>query len=216
MGDVQTEQAQQEPDAENIETDQQSEPEAPEQQVEPEQPTVEELQKKLDAQIGINRKLEGRTKKDKATMDDLQRKLEAAGYEEPEEVRKQREADHAAVEKANNRIRSMSLKLAAKGKLSDPSDASKFIDMSEFDVDDDGEVDEDAISAAVDALVKSKPYLAAKGGEPAHFESPAAHQKEPRGNLSAAERAAEAERSGDSRAAAAQKAAWLGEISKKR
>ena len=54
------------------------------------------------------------------------------------------------------------VKAAAKGKLSDPGDAFKFLNLSDFKVSEDGEVDGDAINTAIDDLLKSKPYLGAQ------------------------------------------------------
>lgn len=50
---------------------------------------------------------------------------------------------------------------AAGGKLADPADAAAMLDLSQFTLDDDLEVDRTAIGKAIDELVKSKPYLAA-------------------------------------------------------
>lgn len=69
-----------------------------------------------------------------------------------------------ALQKANDRIRRSEVKAAAAGKLADPSDAYKFLDLASFEVDDDGNVDEDEIADAIDDLIKEKPYLAAQGG----------------------------------------------------
>jgi len=44
--------------------------------------------------------------------------------------------------------------------LADPADAVHFLDLSEFEVSEDGEVDSKAIAKAIDRLVKDKPYLA--------------------------------------------------------
>lgn len=76
----------------------------------------------------------------------------------------QREADAKAAAKANARILSAEVRAAAAGKLSDPSDALTFIDLSQFDVDDDGSVDQDEIASAISDLLTKKPYLAAQGG----------------------------------------------------
>jgi hypothetical protein len=78
------------------------------------------------------------------------------------EAREKAEAD--ALTKANARILKAEVKAAAAGKLSDPADALRFLDVSDFEVDADGNVDTDAIKEAVDDLLKSKPYLAAQGG----------------------------------------------------
>lgn len=69
----------------------------------------------------------------------------------------------AALSAANQRILKSEVKAAAKGVLADPQDAYKFLDLDSFEVDNDGNVDESAITAALDALVASKPYLAAQG-----------------------------------------------------
>lgn len=69
-----------------------------------------------------------------------------------------------ALQKANDRIRRSEVKAAAAGKLADPSDAYKFLDLASFEVDDDGNVDEEEIAEAIDDLIKEKPYLAAQGG----------------------------------------------------
>lgn len=70
-----------------------------------------------------------------------------------------------AIAKANTRIVRSEVKLAAKGKLADPDDAFRFLDLDTFDVDENGDVDADEISEAVDELLKNKPYLGlAQGG----------------------------------------------------
>lgn len=93
---------------------------------------------------------------------------EAKGLTAQEQV--QREADSAAVAKANARIVRSEVKTAAKGVLADPADAFKFIDLEQFEVDDDGNVDEDDIAAAIADLVKKKPYLAAAQGRQQRFQ----------------------------------------------
>jgi len=59
------------------------------------------------------------------------------------------------------RIVRLSVKAAAAGKLADPSDALAFIDLKQFEVDDDGEVDSDALNEAIADLIAKKPHLAA-------------------------------------------------------
>lgn len=77
---------------------------------------------------------------------------------EDDAARKERDA------KANIRILKSEIKAAAAGKLADPKDAYKFLDLEQFEVDDDGDVDEEEIADAIDDLIKKKPYLAAQGG----------------------------------------------------
>lgn len=70
-----------------------------------------------------------------------------------------------ALSRANERILRSEIRAAAAGKLNDPADALKLLDLSKFEVDDDGNVDEDEIADAIADLVKNKPYLAAQGGK---------------------------------------------------
>lgn len=72
-----------------------------------------------------------------------------------------REAEAAAIAKANERILKAEIKAAAAGKLADPADALRFLDLSDFEVSPEGDVDAEAIAEAIDGLVKSKPYLSA-------------------------------------------------------
>lgn len=85
-----------------------------------------------------------------------------------------REAEHKAAQEAqrvkdealaaaNDRIIRSEVKAAAKGALADPADAYKFLDLAEFEVDDNGNVDEGQIAKAIESLVTEKPYLAAQG-----------------------------------------------------
>lgn len=88
-----------------------------------------------------------------------------------------RKVEDAALAKANDRIRKAEVRAAAAGKLNDPADALRYLDLEQFEVGDDGEVDSAAITAAIEDLIKSKPYLAAQGGTTGTvFESPGAHR----------------------------------------
>lgn len=55
------------------------------------------------------------------------------------------------------------VRVAAAGKLANPEDAAHFIDLDKFKVDPSGDVDTKAIAAAIDDLLKEKPYLAVNG-----------------------------------------------------
>jgi|GEM_PF-3022629 len=70
------------------------------------------------------------------------------------------QATKNVTKQANARIISAEVRAQAAGKLADPADAIKFLDLTKFEADDTGAVDEAAISAAIDQLVESKPYLA--------------------------------------------------------
>jgi hypothetical protein len=81
---------------------------------------------------------------------------------DPDQIR--REAVSAATAKANERILRSEVRAAAAGKLADPRDALRFLDLSKFEVDEEGQVDEEEIADAIADLVKDKPYLAATAG----------------------------------------------------
>ena len=100
----------------------------------------------------------------KAQLDALQAKVDG---KEAEYTAAQEKAalEQAALGKANDRILRSEVKAAAKGVLADPQDAYKFLDLSTFEVDNDGNVDEAVIAKALTDLVASKPYLAAQGGK---------------------------------------------------
>jgi hypothetical protein len=72
-----------------------------------------------------------------------------------------REAQLEATRKANDRILRSEVKAAAAGKLADPQDALRFLDLDKLDISDDGDVDSGDIADAIDELLKTKPYLAA-------------------------------------------------------
>ncbi len=94
--------------------------------------------------------------------------LEAAARppsDEPDIDKVRAEALAEASAKANARILSAEVRAAAAGKLADPADAARFLDLTAFEVGDDGTVDAGEIAEAIDDLLKSKPYLAA-GAKP--------------------------------------------------
>lgn len=86
-----------------------------------------------------------------------------------EAERAKREAKDEALSKANERILRSEIKAAAAGKLANPALALRLLDLSEFDVSDDGDVDEASITSAIEALVKENPGLAAQGGSGTRF-----------------------------------------------
>lgn len=90
-----------------------------------------------------------------------QLKTSKAGGDDKDADRIRSEAEKAATAKANARIVRSEVRAAAAGKLADPRDALRFLDLDQFEVDGDGQVDEDEIADAIEQLVKDKPYLAA-------------------------------------------------------
>lgn len=102
---------------------------------------------------------------------ELERELEEArrpkgdDNDAPDADQIRREAAEAATAKANQRIIRAEVRAAAAGKLTDPKDALKFLDLDQFEVDEDGEIDTDEIADAITDLITNKPYLAAQGGK---------------------------------------------------
>lgn len=100
-----------------------------------------------------------RTERDKRR--ELEQRLaEKDGADEAEQARRKAEAD--AVAKANARILKAEIRAVAKGRLADPKDALTFLDLDQFEVGEDGEIDPEEIEEAISDLLKDKPYLAAQ------------------------------------------------------
>src|SRR3982750_4463754 len=123
----------------------------------------------LAAQKKINRSLESRGRKDLAAIEALKAELDKlrAGNAEaskidPDKIRKEVESE--ATERANQRIVRAEGKALAVGLLIAPSDAPRYLNLSDYEVDEDGNVDPDAVKADLQELLKSKPHLAAQGG----------------------------------------------------
>lgn len=100
----------------------------------------------------------------RSELDALKAKAEGKEAEHAAAIEAQRVKDEALAA-ANARILKAEVRAAAAGKLSDPVDALKFLDLSEFEVGSDGEVDSSQIAKAIEDLISSKPYLAAQGGQ---------------------------------------------------
>lgn len=71
------------------------------------------------------------------------------------------QAAREAIEKANARILRSEVKALAAGKFHDVSDALLNLDLSTFEVDENGDVDPEEISEAIEDLLSRKPHLAA-------------------------------------------------------
>lgn len=71
-----------------------------------------------------------------------------------------REAASEATAKANKRLVAAEFRSAAAKRVKDPRIAVKLVDLEGIDVDDDGNVDADGITAALDALLEEYPDLA--------------------------------------------------------
>ncbi|MER6603919.1 hypothetical protein [Streptomyces parvus] len=82
----------------------------------------------------------------------------------PDQETLMRQAETTVLARVNERLVRAEVRVAAAGKLADPADAHRFLDLSQFEVDADGNVDTEEVAEAIDDLLKSKPYLAAQGG----------------------------------------------------
>lgn len=119
--------------------------------------------------IETERKARQKAERDLKAMQKQLDDLQAASLSEQERAVKEAEdrGRTEALGSANARILRAEVKALAGGKLADPEDAVRLLDLTEFDVSDDGTVDTKAISSAIDELVKQKPYLSPNGQRPA-------------------------------------------------
>ncbi|MGH3997483.1 MAG: hypothetical protein ACRDTJ_08480 [Pseudonocardiaceae bacterium] len=181
---------------------------------------VEEVdwQAKFEAQQKINKTLESKLKKSAdgdghARAKELEAELaklqgREAEYQAAQEAQRVKDEALAA---ANTRIVKAEVRAAAAGKLNDPADALAFIDLTSFEVTEDGAVDSAAMEAAVTDLISKRPYLAAQGGR---FQGSADGGARNDTKKTPAELAEEAAAKGDIRASMALKADQLIELQK--
>lgn len=141
--------------------------------------------KALDAMKAKWKEAERVARERDAELAELRAKAEGKEKEFAAE-QERRKVEAEALAKANERILKAEFRAEAAGKLADPSDVLRYIDLKDFEVGDDGEVDREAVASAVEALVKSKPYLAAQGGTSV-FQSPGATRGDTKAQLSKAD-----------------------------
>lgn len=129
-------------------------------------------QAELDEIIG---KRLARQKADFADYDDLKAakaeldKLKADNASELDKAKAEAKAEgiSEATTNANRRIIAAAARaLAADARFHEPKDAPLLLDLSKVKVNDDGEADEDAIKALIDAEVEKRPYLVKSKDEP--------------------------------------------------
>ncbi|MCA1218693.1 hypothetical protein [Streptomyces sp. 8L] len=127
------------------------------------------------------------------TPEEIRAKLKPA---EPDPAQMARDAQREAVQKANRRILRAEVKAAAAGRLRDAGDALVHLDLDKFAVGEDGDVDQDELSEALDDLLARKPYLAKDDGPRTPAPDPAQGAR-PDGGQSIGQQIAEAEAKGD-------------------
>ena len=152
------------PDAEPVEPteevddlepdDTDTDPEGAEQLGDPGKNALDTMKGKLKAERERRRSLEAQ----------LAERDKPADGDQPDPDALVRQAEATALARVNERLVKAEVRAAAAGKLADPADAHRFLDLSQFEVDADGNVDADEVAEAIDDLLTSKPYLAAQGG----------------------------------------------------
>lgn len=144
--------------------------------------TTTDTDPKVVPQADVDRIVKERLARERAKFGDVDElKRKAAEFDKLSEAQKTElerataNAAREATEKATaesdakwkGRVLRSEVKVAAAGKLADPEDALRLIDLSGFELDDDGNADGAAIAKAIDELLEAKPYLAAGGTAPA-------------------------------------------------
>lgn len=112
------------------------------------------LRKALQAERKAHREAERRAKAAEQALADKDKPAEEAALDAA-----RREAREDALKTANERLVRAELKAALAGKVTNPALALRLIDTSEIEVDADGDVDTDAIDAAISALLDEAPEL---------------------------------------------------------
>lgn len=159
------------------ETDEQAE--KPAEKVDGEDALGDKGKKALDAMKAERNRVREEARQMREELEALKAQVEGREAEYKAEQEK-RAAEQAALDKANERILKAEVRAAAAGKLSDPADALRFIDLSSLEVSDDGEVDADAIASAISDLITNKPYLAVQDGKRFQGDADAGTRKEAR------------------------------------
>lgn len=106
---------------------------------------------------------------------------------DPDEIRRQVEQE--LTEKTNRRIIRSEIKALAADLFADPADAPLYLDLDDYEVDEDGEVDEEQILADLKNVLKRKPHLA-KGTTDNEGDKPSRRPKPIRGQGKGTERTA--------------------------
>lgn len=125
-----------------------------------------EWEGKYQGQLKVNRDLEKKLDDERKARAALE--LEGKPADEQAAAKLRAEVEAEVTSKANGRILRAELRALATGKLADPSDAALYLNLDDFSVTDDGEVDSAALTAAITDLLKRKPHLAA--GDPTRFD----------------------------------------------
>lgn len=134
-------------------------PEATEQSSSEGEPLGDAGKKALEQERAARKAAEKASRKAEAELADLRK--QSMSEQERAVVEAREQARTEALAEANRRIINAEVKAAAAGKLANPKLGTRLLDLDQFKVDDEGNVDVEAISAAIDGLLEAEPYLAA-------------------------------------------------------
>ena len=139
-------------------------------EVETTEPEIEEVESdeqepEEDPNAGLKKALAAERKAHKEAskrLRELEQERELANKAPDEQALElaRREAAAEATERANARLVRAEIRAAAATRVKNPALAVKLIDSSAIEVDDDGEVDADALASAIDTLLADYPELA--------------------------------------------------------
>lgn len=118
----------------------------------------ERLKREEPKYAELRRKASEFDKLSEAQKTELERAVDTTRRETEEAVRTERDGHWRGI------LLRSEVRVAAAGKLADPEDAIRFLDLDSLEVDDDGRLDEKKVASAIEKLVEKKPYLAAANG----------------------------------------------------
>jgi len=138
--------------------------------------TVEDKDWKAEyeAQQRINRALERKSKKDFARIQELEKTpapVVADDAPDPEKIRAEVRAEVQTA--ANKKLIAAEAKASLVGKVHNPATVMRLLDLSEVEVDSDGNVDTQALDDLIVKLLEDEPYLAVAQGTPQRFQGKA-------------------------------------------
>jgi hypothetical protein len=111
--------------------------------------------------------MKGKWRDERTKRQELERRIaeletpKGENTDEPTADQIRSQAAREATQKANARILRSEVKALATGKFADPSDVALYLDLTKFEVDDNGDVDAEEITDAIEELLTRKPHLAA-------------------------------------------------------
>jgi hypothetical protein len=128
-----------------------------------------------EAQQRINRSLERKSKKDFSRIQELEKSAtvtpSAEDAPDPEKIRAEVRAEFA--EATNKKLVAAEAKAALVGKVHNPVTAMRLLDLSDVEVDADGNVDTQSLDDLIVKLLEDEPYLAVAQGTPQRFQGKA-------------------------------------------